>query len=226
MRTIKRIWFFGLIILGLSQFASAQTIPTPSPNKSGSAGTEQPKPEPQRIYQSACPAVLNGNVIASPLPPIVEGQCGERSPLQVSEIFSVSLSKPVILNCRMTSTLANWIEDLQQHRFDEGRPLLQRINVSTSYYCRRRNNAPSGKISEHGFANALDMTGFEFRPDQTLTVEQDWESENAETLKTMRDLACKHFTTVLSPDADPHHADHFHFDLGCHGKKCTHRLCQ
>ncbi len=45
-----------------------------------------PAPEDTRIYQVACPAVLSGVVIGEMLPPIEEGQCGERSPLSVTGV--------------------------------------------------------------------------------------------------------------------------------------------
>ena len=40
------------------------------------------------------------------------------------------------------------------------------------------------------------------------------------------DAACTYFMTVLGPDADKFHQNHFHVDLGCHGKTCTYRICE
>ncbi|MEM9278945.1 MAG: extensin family protein [Pseudomonadota bacterium] len=229
----------------------AQTIPVPEPNPNSvkvertEDASAEPEPEKKRIYQSACPAVLNGTVVAKLLPPISENQCGERSPLEVTGIAGVKLSSKAVMNCRMATTLAEWMHDANSAAENILETKLSSIVSSTGYQCRRRNNAPDGKISEHGFANALDIIGFTFENGSTVTLLDDWplseetEDENSsegqpapETtpefrfLKKVRDQACERFTTVLGPESDTFHTDHFHFDLGCHGKTCTYRICQ
>ncbi|MEM7214882.1 MAG: extensin family protein [Pseudomonadota bacterium] len=232
---------------------AAQTVPVPQPNpKSQEAaqvkeetGEEERQPQQQpdtRIYQAACPAVLDGTVIARLLPPLVQDQCGERSPLEVREIAGIKLTAKAVLNCRMATETAHWIGDLNRAAEEVLATKVSSIATSTSFLCRRRNNAPDGKISEHGFANALDIIGFNFEDGSRVTLIDDWPQPAVPTegedipatdrtpeyrfLRTVRDKACERFTTVLGPEANALHADHFHFDLGCHGKTCTYKICE
>ncbi len=48
----------------------------------------------------------------------------------------------------------------------------------------------------------------------------------ARFLVTVHKAACSLFSTVLGPDANAAHHDHFHLDLGCHGKDCKYLICE
>ena len=194
------------------------------------------KAEPKRIYQSACPAVLSKLVTARFLPPIDDNGCGERSPLALESLNldnqSITLSSNPQVNCRMANAMAQWgikANEAAKAAFDS---TLATILTGRGYQCRRRNNLPDGKISEHGFANAMDITGFRLENGTEILVERDWgdSAENASLeglfLRTVHKAACSMFTTVLGPEADQYHRDHFHFDLGCHGRNCTYLICE
>ena len=189
------------------------------------------EPEPPRVYQAACPAVMSGAVIAETLPPIADGVCRVASPLMVSGIALpgrvVRLSAPVILNCRMASQLAAWsarIDAYAETLFKSG---IETLLVGTGYMCRPRNNAPGSDYSEHGFANALDVIGFVLENGTRLSLPEDWGvGVKADAMRYAHDAACGLFTTVLGPKANALHADHLHLDLGCHGQSCTYRLCE
>jgi hypothetical protein len=138
---------------------------------------------------------------------------------------------------------------------------LRRIETGPGYECRRRNRGAAGKISEHAYANAIDIASFELSDGRTVTVAKDWphlplideeaETEEAEGaaeaivdapkpvppmqrastpeakfLAGLHEAACKRFTTVLGPDANADHHEHFHFDLGCHGRDCKYLICE
>jgi len=197
--------------------------------------TPEPPAEPleARIYQGACPAVLLGLVEAEMLPPLSEGACGEQSPLSVTAVLShgkmVPLSSPLITNCAMASALPAWVSAVEGYALATQNAGIERLNTGTSYMCRNRNNADEGLTSEHGFANAADIVGFTLNDGQTITVETDWPKASAPEGKFLRyahDAACSGFTTVLGPEANELHRDHFHLDLGCHGRTCTARLCE
>ena len=189
--------------------------------------------EPDRVYQAACPAVLQGLVEAEMAPPLSEGICGEQSPLVVTAVLSrgrmVPLSSPVTTNCQMASALPGWVADVDGYADAMlGSPLAS-INTGTSYMCRNRNNAESGFTSEHGFANAVDVTGFTLEDGRSIGVEGQWLPASApegRLLRLAHDAACGGFTTVLGPEANAEHRDHLHLDLGCHGASCTARLCE
>ena len=225
-----------IVVLSVPAFtARAQSVPVPEPNPNSEAveqpaeipAAETPKAEKPRIYQSACPALMRGWITASRLPPLSEGGCGERSPLEVSALAGFNLTGSATLNCRMATELAIWAGEVDTSAREILGTGLSRIANGTSYQCRRRNNAPTGKISEHGFANAFDIVGFELADGRTITLLDHWASPaEGQFLRAIRDKACTQFTTVLGPDSNPLHADHFHFDLGCHGKTCTHVICE
>jgi hypothetical protein len=193
----------------------------------------EPEPEPQRIYQAACPAVLQGLVVAEMAPPLRDGLCGEQSPLVVTAVLSrgrlVPLSSPVTTNCQMASALPGWIADVDGSAEAMLGSRLAEVTTGTSYMCRNRNNGETGLTSEHGFANALDVTGFTLEDGRSIGVEGNWLPATApegRLLRLAHDAACGGFTTVLGPEANAEHADHLHLDLGCHGETCTARICE
>jgi hypothetical protein len=194
---------------------------------------EIPPPAPPRVYQAACPAVLSGSIEASMLEPIVEGACGERSPLSVTAVLvhgrMVPLSSAAILTCGMASLLPAWLEAIDGYLMSREDTRLTRVVVGTSYYCRNRNNAARADVSEHGFANALDVTGFELEDGRTISLPDGWidpMSPAGRLLRFAHGAACALFTTTLGPEANALHADHLHLDLGCHGGACAARLCE
>jgi hypothetical protein len=101
----------------------------------------------------------------------------------------------------------------------------RKVLIGTSYECRAQNRQSGAKLSEHAFANALDVMGFEFVNRRAISVTARWdESPEAMFLSIIRAHACEHFTTVLGPGSDAAHADHFHLDL--RERKRGARLCQ
>jgi hypothetical protein len=83
-----------------------------------------------------------------------------------------------------------------------------------SYSCRRIYGRSEGSWSEHATANAVDIAGFRLADGRRVSVVGDWDDEGAKGrfLRAARDGACKLFATVLSPDYNAAHRDHFHFD--------------
>ena len=188
---------------------------------------------PPRVYQAACPAVLAGLVEAEALPPIDEDGCGERSPLAVTGILvngrMVPLSGTATVNCGMATVLPDWAAAIDSYLMARENTRIARILGGTSYMCRPRNNAAGADVSEHGFANALDVTGFELEDGRTIALPDGWAdplSAEGRLLRFAHDAGCARFTTTLGPEANALHRDHLHLDLGCHGKTCTARLCE
>nr|WP_246587083.1 extensin family protein [Stakelama flava] len=83
-----------------------------------------------------------------------------------------------------------------------------------SYSCRRMYGRGSGAWSEHATADAVDVAGFVLADGREVSVLRDWkgDGENAAFLHAVRDDACDLFATVLSPDYNNAHRDHFHLD--------------
>jgi hypothetical protein len=165
----------------------------------------------------------------------VSNGCGIAAPVEVTFIGSadpVEISPPATLNCTLVAALARWVDDtLQPAAYSEFDEAVSRIRNASSYVCRRRNGRPDGKLSEHALGNALDVAAFIWQDESTVTVEDGWPSvlgellpgAEAKFLKAVHAGACETFSTVLGPDANAAHADHFHFDLGRGGQ---YQICE
>jgi hypothetical protein len=193
-----------------------------------------PKSSEPRIFQTACPAVIMGLVTAKPLPPLSEGSCGERSPLELESVTlrgrSVPINGKVVANCQMATALPEWLDSVDGYVAAHEKTHIAEVNVGTSYMCRDRvTGTKNDTPSEHGFADAMDVVGFTLEDGRRIDVETAWpgtEEQGSRLIRFARDAACSVFTTVLGPEANALHHDHLHVDLGCHGKTCTARLCE
>ena len=188
---------------------------------------------PPRIYQSACPAVVSGQVEAKLEPPISDGQCHAQSPLSLTGVLANGRMVPVtggeVTRCGMASTLPGWVASIDNYLFAKDNTRIAEVTVGTSYMCRNVNNAKTGNLSFHAFADAVDVVGFKLEDGRTVTVEGGWGdalSSEGRLLRFAHDSACSMFTTTLGPEANALHHDHLHIDMGCHGGRCVARLCE
>jgi len=94
-----------------------------------------------------------------------------------------------------------------------GSPLV-RIETMGSYSC--RNVAGSGRLSAHARAEAIDVSAFVLADGRRIGVLNDWNGGSAEKkfLRVIHDSACKRFGTVLGPNYNAAHHNHFHLELG------------
>jgi hypothetical protein len=123
--------------------------------------------------------------------------------------------------CAVAAALHMWERDVLQPaaRRHLGQSVTS-IRHFGSYSCRNIGGGSEGRISEHARANAIDIAGFRLANGREVSVLRDWRSSDAGTrafLRDIRDGACRHFSTVLSPDYNQAHADHFHFDQARRG---------
>ncbi len=216
---------------------------TPEGTPEGVAAAKEAPPEPPRIYQVACPAIIGGLVTAKVMEPIDEKMCHVQSPYQVTALSvggrQVELSSPATLNCEMATALGRWVDRVSAYTEAMFNQPVSGISIGTSYYCRPRNNVEGADVSEHGFANAADVTGFTLKDGTRISLPADWPKPGeyqdhpggkpdyaARTMSHAHDAACGFFTTVLGPEANALHRDHIHVDLGCHGHACTMKMCE
>ncbi|MEP4475273.1 MAG: extensin family protein [Lentilitoribacter sp.] len=161
-----------------------------------------------------------------------EKGCIVERPIVINQLSGgISLSREMTLRCEVVIAMDDWVKNIIR---PSAKLYLNQdvksLKISTSYHCRTRNNKPGGKISEHGFANGVDITGFELEDDTVINVSSDVDKINNEALRNAkfhaaaRAGACAYFTTVLGPGTNITHQDHFHFDLAY--RKSGYRLCQ
>ncbi|MBX8520341.1 extensin family protein [Pseudomonas cichorii] len=93
---------------------------------------------------------------------------------------------------------------------------VARIDHLGSFACRNIYNRANSRLSLHATANALDIAGFRLADGQRINLLKDWsdEGDKGRFLRLVRDGACKNFSTVLGPEYNAAHRDHFHLDMG------------
>lgn len=195
------------------------------------AEKSDPATSPDRVYQNACPALMYGDVQGEIIPPLSEGMCGERSPLKITAIGKdkpVKFAAPITTNCTMAGTLAGWIGDVEQAAQKSFGAGIESISTGSDYQCRKVNNGHKGRVSEHAFANALDIMSFKFTNGKATELGSGWKGspEEQEFWRSVQKTSCEKFMTVIGPDGDAAHQGNLHLDLGCHGKACKARICE
>ncbi len=153
------------------------------------------------------------------LPDEVKGSgCGFEDVARLDQSFT-SWGGGVTLKCPMLAGIAMWERHTLQPAANKlfGSEVVGIRHFGT-YSCRNVNNDTHGRRSEHATANAVDVAGFVLADGREISVLADWGENSPEGrfLKRAHDRACDHFATVLGPDYNELHRDHFHFDNGDH----------
>ena len=157
------------------------------------------------------------------LPPRSAGvQCGYEDAVRFARGGALEIGyRPNNLgtSCPVAAALALWEWHVVQPAALEH--FGQRVTVIDhfgSYSCRRLYGRSEGGWSEHATANAVDIAGFRLQDGTRITVVGDWnDAGKSAFLREVRDGACDLFATVLSPDYNEAHRDHFHFDQAARG---------
>jgi hypothetical protein len=125
------------------------------------------------------------------------------------------------LSCPVAAGLIIWERHgLSRAARDMMGAKVTRIDHLGSYNCRRQYGRKTGWVSEHAYANALDISGFAFSDGTRVTVLDGWDARGGEPTRVANFLAeaqrqaCDVFKVVLGPEANAAHKNHFHFDMG------------
>lgn len=204
-------------------------LPRPKPDQSAPAAPEPPA-EGLDSETIACLARLDRlGVVRTPAAPISDPKgCSVAAPITVTAIGTVAVEPPILTTCPFAEALAGWITEVV---IRDARLLLgtepKAIAAGTSYQCRPRNGIAGAKLSEHGTASALDLSGITFATGPRLDAlppRPGDDSPMARFAASIRAGACRHFTTVLGPGSDATHQDHYHFDVA--RRRNGFRICQ
>ncbi len=165
-------------------------------------------------------AICNSSTIRGEVVGQVEGNggCGIANAVKVYQVGGVPLSQPAVLECATARTLNRWVErDMDQIIGIMGGG-VQQIKVAAHYACRTRNHQSGARLSEHAKGKAIDISGFLLKDGTEISVEEDWgRKRKGRVLRRLHKSACGPFGTVLGPESDRFHKDHFHFDTAKHG---------
>lgn len=140
--------------------------------------------------------------------------CGATDAVRVRSVSGVALSQQSVMTCETAAALKDWVEKGVQPAF---RKDVVGLRVAAHYACRTRNNRPGARLSEHGRAKAIDISGFILKGGEVVTVLDGWKSRKTrKRLEKAWRAACGPFGTVLGPRSDRYHLDHFHLDTARH----------
>lgn len=145
--------------------------------------------------------------------------CGIDKPIVLSKILPDVAVKPEgTMRCETALALARWVRDsvipAASVAVPENGPLTT-INQASGYVCRLRNNAETGKISEHARGNAVDVASFRFAKGEAIEIKPRKEDATLSGAfqRTVTASACLYFSTVLDPESDAAHENHLHLDV-------------
>ena len=176
---------------------------------------------------SACRTRLEKFAVVTAMPRLIgPGACGGGDIVRLDAVLlpggkKVEIKPQPYLQCPMAEQLALWLRD-------DGVPLtaaagvLQRLETYDDFDCRGRNRKMTGKVSEHGKANAIDLRGFTFEGGRYIHL-TDIKADKA-LREAARKSACLRFHTVLGPGSDGFHEEHIHLDLA--ERSNGYRICQ
>lgn len=182
---------------------------------------EPPEKEDPDAYSACLSDLKTAGVEFSEAKPIDDGNgCGIDKPLTVRTVLpGIKLEPEATMRCQTALALSRWAKAYvlpsTEIAYGPNPPHITAFNQATSYACRNRNSAETGKISEHAHGNAIDIAGFTFSNGKTFVIEP---REKDSTLvgafeRAITASACLFFTTVLGPGSDEAHETHLHLDV-------------
>lgn len=152
-----------------------------------------------------------------------DGGCGWSTALNIDSSRDVTLNgnPPYAMRCPLAAGAHIWMTSVDYRARKILGSRLKLIHHAGTYSCRRMYNRETGPMSQHAYANAWDVTGFELADGRVVSVEKHWNSQESLGLflQAVRDDACNIFRVVLGPDYNAAHHDHLHVDMG-NGLRC------
>lgn len=146
----------------------------------------------------------------------------ERGCSAIGSVQLLEIGTPVTnlgaMTCPLARQFARWIrEDVREAADRHLDSRVRRIETFGTYACRRVNGASSGRLSEHAYANAVDVSGFVLADGRRVTVQDGWNGDDDDVRRFLREIhqaGCRRFNIGLGPESNAYHYNHFHFDMG------------
>jgi len=192
-----------------------------SASKPHKAKTARPAAPPTMEVRQCMAKLQSQSIAFTPLPDQnFGGGCSALGSVKLLDI-GVPATNLGAMTCNLAANFAAWARFGVQPaaRLILGAEIV-RIETFGTYNCRPI--AGSGKLSEHAHSNAIDVSAFVLSDGRRISIEKDWSGDRRtrQFLEVIHASACKRFRTVLSPDYNAAHHDHFHFDMGGKGGFC------
>jgi hypothetical protein len=183
MRMRLRLIVSGLVIGAAVAWLWADRTSVPTPG--GSPAHELP-PQPTIWSDAEVIGALRRCVfelaptgaLVQPLEPIRNGQCGTPAPVRLRGFnlpMTMEVSPPAVVNCSIVAKLHDWIRDSLQPAAERHLgSRIARIVTASSYDCRNRIGSSDTRISEHAYANAIDISAVVTADGRTIDVLSNW----------------------------------------------------
>ncbi len=143
--------------------------------------------------------------------------CGIAEPVRLREVDGIPLTAPATITCDTARALQTWVRQGLVPAVGRTGGGVRNLRVVASYACRTRNSQNGARLSEHARGNAIDIAGIGLADGSELTLLDDWgRGREGRILRQLHQSACGPFGTVLGPDSDRFHRDHFHFDVAAY----------
>ena len=245
------IWNFAIILLtfttvtAVAEITAPIVVPRPKPAILEKPAPQQPTPPPDAALPDEpgiasalaedCRNQLSRLGTKFSIPETVAStvSCHIDNPVVLASLdnatASFSFTDKPLLNCNFALAFSKWAADIAAPVVSSHELLkLSAIATGPGYVCRGRNGDAIAKISEHALGNAVDIDSIVLDGKTRLPISAvaDTASPHYGMLMALRLSACGYFTTVLGPGANEAHKEHYHFDLGVHGKSDNYRICE
>lgn len=181
---------------------------------------EPVKPEDPAALEACLGALKEIGAEFKKLEPIRDEEqgCGVEAPIELSVVLpDIKLEPSGTMRCETALALSRWTKEMVLPAAALALPekKVTAIANASTYICRNRNSAETGKISEHAKGNAVDISTIAFDKGEPLVMKPRGEDGTPEGAfqRTITAAACLFFRTVLSPGSDATHQDHLHLDV-------------
>lgn len=180
---------------------------------------EAPRPERQDAATRQCHADLRRDDVEFKILPDRNfgGGCTAVGSVQLLDIGTPTTNLTA-MTCPLAREFSRWTREAAQpaaRAWLDSR--IVRIESFGTYACRPVNGMAGGKLSEHGRANAVDISAFVLEDGRRITVLEGWNSRDEDVrrfLRAVHQAGCRRFQITIGPEANSLHHNHFHFDMG------------
>jgi hypothetical protein len=167
-----------------------------------------------------CEAALReGGVAFTPVEPRREGDCHVLNGVRITGGVAALQPASPMMSCQEALAFADWTRHAVQPAAQAvyGRPVV-RIEHFGTYACRPIRGHTRG-LSEHAFADAIDVSAFHLSDGRMISVLKSYRDpgDDGVFLHRVHDAGCQVFGHTLGPDFNADHKDHFHLDMGLWG---------
>jgi hypothetical protein len=179
---------------------------------------EHPSSEPDKATRLCYADMSSQHFLFRPLADRTFGNgCSALGAVQLIDI-GTPVSNLGAMTCPLADRFGQWVRDAVQPaaRVWLG-SRVTKVESFGTYSCRPVNGEAGKKLSEHGRANAVDISAFQLADGRRITVLAGWNGEDENVrrfLRAVHDSGCRRFQVVLGPDANAFHQNHLHMDLG------------